>query len=161
MTTEAISSERIWAAAAGDRTALERILVECGPRLARYISTNLPREVAGSISVDDVVQQTYVQAIRGITQLVGTSEAALWVWLKTISDNQVRNLLKAQQRRKRGGPRQKVNKAENALTSSLLDLVELLSDSGDTPRDGRGSGGVNLRGTSGHCGVARSAAASD
>jgi RNA polymerase sigma-70 factor (ECF subfamily) len=118
---------------AGDRTALERILVDCGPRLGRYISKNLPRELIGPTSVDDVLQQTYVQAIRNIAQLTNPTETALWVWLKTIADNQVRNIIKAQKRRKRGGGRQEVKKGGNAQTSSLLDLVELLSDHDDTP----------------------------
>jgi RNA polymerase sigma-70 factor (ECF subfamily) len=133
MATEAISLELIRAAAAGDRTALERILVRCGLRLGRYISKNVPRELIGPMSVDDVLQQTYVQAIRNIAQLANPTEAALWVWLKTIADNQVRDIVKAQQRRKRGGGRQEVKKAEDAQTSSLLDLVELLSDHKDTP----------------------------
>jgi RNA polymerase sigma-70 factor (ECF subfamily) len=125
--------ELIRAAAAGDQAALERILVRWGLRLVRYISKNVPRELIRRMSVDDVLQETYVQAVRNIGQVAHPTEAALWVWLKTIADNQVRDIVKAQQRRKRGGGRQEAKKAPDAQTSSLLELMELLSDHEDTP----------------------------
>lgn len=129
-------SKLIERAVGGDRDALQRILVSNGARLSKLIRRKLPRSLAYRESVDDLLQQTYVQAIRGFRALEGRTEAALWAWLRTIAENQIRNGASAARRLKRSGRMHRVQYLAGARDGSWGDLVDMLSDRDDTPRRG-------------------------
>ncbi len=126
-------SKLIADAVAGDSAALERLLVSNSARLSRHIVRKFPSVLAGRDTTEDILQQTYVRAIRGINQFEGTTERALMAWLSKIAENQIHNAVVAHQRKKRSGGRHRIHKVGNAQTSSLVDIVEMLTDEEDTP----------------------------
>ena len=131
------TSKSIAKAVSGDCEALERLLVGSGAKLSRHISQKLPSLLLGRETVEDILQQTYVQAIRGINRLEATTEKAFVAWLKTIAENQIHNAVIAHQRKKRSGRLHRLRRVENSRNSSLGDIVDMLCDQGDTP--GRGA----------------------
>jgi RNA polymerase sigma-70 factor (ECF subfamily) len=120
-------------AVSGDRAAREELLVGYGSRLSRYIAGRLPSTLRDFLSADDLLQQTYVQALEGISQLQGITEPSVWAWLKTIAENEIRNALTAQQAKKRGGGRRRAARPVDVQSSSLVELVEMLADRDPTP----------------------------
>lgn len=95
-----VSSEStlIRAAIAGDRVALSQLLFAHAEPLERHISLLLARESLESLALEDVMQQTYVQAARAIANYQERSAHSFGAWLKTIGGNLVRD---AQRRRRR------------------------------------------------------------
>ena len=85
-----------------------------------------------TITVDDILQQTFICAFRGIGQLEPHTPQSLLAWLKKIADHQLQDVIKAQNRKKRGGQRRRVSGAGEPQNSSMVDLIELLSDGGRT-----------------------------
>jgi RNA polymerase sigma-70 factor (ECF subfamily) len=125
--------ELVARAVAGDRSALEELLLSQSPRLERHIAPKIPASLQGILSVEDVLQETFVQAFCTIGSFEFRSAQALSGWLTTIAENQLLDSVKAQQREKRGGERRQVRGPVDGQTSSILDLIEMLSDGGHTP----------------------------
>jgi RNA polymerase sigma-70 factor (ECF subfamily) len=116
----------------GDRAALERLLLARSLRLSRHIARKLPETQRGIIDVDDVVQETLIQAIRDIGTCQARTDASFTAWLATIADHRLQDMLKGAGRRKRGGGR-RLQRAEQGQGSSWLSLIDVLADSTHTP----------------------------
>ena len=127
MSTGQDKQELIAQAVSGNPRALQGLLLEYAPRLSRRISSKLPRSLQGLLDPEDVLNATFLQAFRGIKELRQTSEGAFSSWLKTIADNQLQDMLRALQRKKRGGGRRQVRGRQAGDASSVAELVELLS----------------------------------
>jgi RNA polymerase sigma-70 factor (ECF subfamily) len=126
-------NELLGRAVAGDRLALGRLLLPCYEAVATHIARRLPQALQGVVEVDDLVQQTFVAAIRKISKYQQRPDASLLSWLKKIAENQVRDTSDATQRLKRAGQRRRHVRPVVESGSSVMDLVDLLSDHGDTP----------------------------
>ena len=133
MARERGENEWLARAVAGDRLALGRLLLPCYESLATHIARQLPPALQGVVEVDDLVQQTFAVAIRKISKFQQRADASLLSWLKKIADNQVRDTADAVQRLKRAGQRRRPVRPVVESGSSVMDLVDLLSDHGDTP----------------------------
>jgi RNA polymerase sigma-70 factor (ECF subfamily) len=120
-------------AVAGDKLALGRLLLPCYESIVKHIARQLPPSLKGQVEVDDLVQQTFVAAIRHISTFEPRSGATLLNWLKRIAENQLRDTAEAMQRQKRGGRRKRLALPASPSTSSVINLIDLLSDHGDTP----------------------------
>jgi RNA polymerase sigma-70 factor (ECF subfamily) len=130
--SEPADDELLTAAVAGDRSALERLLLLHCERISRRIAAALPIAARQGACVDDLLQQTLVQAIRDIGSLNARSTAGFAAWLQTIADHRVQDFLRAEGREKRRGVAPAAISA-SASSSSILNLVEQLSDRGSTP----------------------------
>ncbi|MEV4560491.1 sigma-70 family RNA polymerase sigma factor [Kitasatospora sp. NPDC049285] len=75
----------VTAARAGDRQALERLVAECLPLVYNIVG----RALNGHADVDDVVQETLLRTVRGLSDL--RDPAAFRSWLVAITVRQVRN----------------------------------------------------------------------
>jgi RNA polymerase sigma-70 factor (ECF subfamily) len=126
--------ELIDSAVQGDGTALECLLLKRSGWIARYISDQIPETLRSAIDVDDLLQQTFVQAFRGIGQLAGRTEQSFHAWLATIAQNQLRDAVRALRRRKRNIARQATPPKRVDSVNGSAQLAELLSDHGDTPQ---------------------------
>ena len=133
MATEPADDDLLAAAVAGDRAALERLLLLHCERLSRRIAAALPTAARQGATVDDILQQTLVQAIRDIGGLKSRSPGGFAVWLHTIADHRVQDFLRAEGRDRRRRVVQLVNLAPGSSSKSMLALVEQLSDHGSTP----------------------------
>ncbi len=127
MSTSEDKQDLIALAISGNRPALQELLLADTSRLSRRISAKLPRSLQGLLDMEDVLNATYLQAFRGISKLRNNSEVAFYAWLKTIADNQLQDMLRSLQRKKRGGGRRQVRGAPASDASSIANFVDLLS----------------------------------
>jgi RNA polymerase sigma-70 factor (subfamily 1) len=117
---------------AGDQFALGELLLSCSHRLSAYLAPKVPASLQRTITVDDILQQTYISAFRRIDQFEPRTPQALLAWLKKIADHRLLDELKAQTRKKRGGQQRSAIGPTDAQCSSMMDLVDMLSDGGRT-----------------------------
>lgn len=124
----------VTAAVDGDRVALQRLLLSHTSRLELHIGNKLPQSMQGTVSVDDVIQETFIQVIRDIGRFEERSDASFLTWLKGIADHRVHDAIKAHNRRKRGGDRQQVRPSSaDDGSRSIADLAAMLSAGSHTP----------------------------
>jgi RNA polymerase sigma-70 factor, ECF subfamily len=132
MVTAPSDDELLAAAVAGDRAALERLLLLHCERLSRRIAAALPTAARQGASIDDLLQQTLVQAIRDIGGLQSRTPGGFAAWLQTIADHRVQDFLRAEGRARRRVVQAAIP-AAGSRSQSMLDLVAQLSDRGSTP----------------------------
>lgn len=91
-------------AAAGDRGALERLLLHYQADLLASIHRKIGRRHAGAlISPEDVLQETWAAAARSVTTFEARGGDAFLAWLKAIARSRLLNMLEATRAKKRGG----------------------------------------------------------
>ena len=125
--------DQIARARSGDRAALEDLLLAHCSFITRHIGPKIPASVRGVLSVDDVLQQTFLEAFRSVYRFQPRTPNSFRVWLKTIADCQLQNMVKALTRKKRGGEFRAINRAGVDGENSLVALVEVLSGKLGTP----------------------------
>jgi RNA polymerase sigma-70 factor (ECF subfamily) len=121
-------NELINAAVTGDRLATGRLLLSHAPALSRFIAGRLPPDVAAIASAEDVLQDTFIAAIRDIRKFRTRENGSFRGWLTTIAEHQVFCALDRLRAQKRGGKRIHA-RPPVGHASSLINLVEQLSDS--------------------------------
>jgi RNA polymerase sigma-70 factor (ECF subfamily) len=118
-------------AVAGDRRATERLLLAHYTMLEGRIAARLPHRLREAVSVEDLLQETIVQAIRCLPKCDAQSPQAFAAWLKAIADHLLVDAIRAATCHKRGGG---WNQLVNANGSSAeVTLLERLQDSALTP----------------------------
>jgi len=133
MSTGQTEQELIAKATCGDRGALEELLSAHSARLSRYIAPKLPPSLQGVVGVEDILQQTFVQAFRDVGKLQQTSPRSFAAWLRALAEHQLQDALKGLRRKKRGGGRRRMHTVPECRTGSIMGLIELLCDRHDTP----------------------------
>ncbi len=126
------ANETLVAALTDDRLALQRLLCDCYDGLLRHIQMKLRGPLAETLASEDILQETFVMAIRDIGHCRAQSQSSFAAWLSAIADNRIRDLRKHAQRAKRGGGNQPLGQVE-ARGSSRANLVELYADSQTSP----------------------------
>lgn len=113
------------AAAAGDRAALERLLLNHYDELARRIQAKLPPRLAATCAVDDILQVTFFQAFRDIARFEARTDDSFGDWLARIADHRLLDAIKQHDCAKRGGDWQRVGELarDDSRSSSLLDWI--------------------------------------
>jgi RNA polymerase sigma-70 factor (ECF subfamily) len=119
-------------AIAGDRLALERLLLAHYTSVARHLAPMLPASLQSVVSIEDILQETFSQAFRDVCKLGHCSQRSFAAWLKTVAENRLQDTIRTLKRRKRGGDRRQVRGADDRC-SSAVGLLELVSGGGDTP----------------------------
>jgi RNA polymerase sigma-70 factor (ECF subfamily) len=112
---------------------MDQLLLQHFDEVARYIERQLPASLAAHVTSDDLIQETFAKAVRGISGLRQATPAVLVAWLKAIADHELCDALRTQKAQKRGPGRQIVVGGADPRRSSLADLACLLSDHGDSP----------------------------
>lgn len=133
MSVDGVEQELVVAAVSGNRTALERLFLDHYDQLSRHIGPNMSASLRGTLSVEDILQQAFVQAARNIDRFKPTANGSFCAWLKVIAENQLLDAVKALKRKKRGGGRHRVRCPGEGQSSSVDDLIELMSDGRDSP----------------------------
>jgi RNA polymerase sigma factor (sigma-70 family) len=77
------------------------------------------------LSVEDVLQHTYVEAILAIRKFVPRGEHAFGLWLRKLAEHHVIDAIRSLQADKRGGAAQRI--APNSPDASLAALLECLT----------------------------------
>lgn len=117
----------------GNFVALGKVLVAHYDAIAERVRHVLNGQTGQGVTIEDLVQQTYVQAIRGIGSLQQRDEASFSAWLLTIAEHETLNELRRRQRLKRGGDRHVLAIPADGAASSLTNLVSLVSDPHPSP----------------------------
>ena len=87
----------------GNRQATERLLLEHYERLESRIASQLPRSLQSVVQVEDILQETFVQAIRRLSQCRATTAETFAAWLDSIASNRVLDTVRSLNCQKRGG----------------------------------------------------------
>jgi RNA polymerase sigma-70 factor (ECF subfamily) len=132
MTQRPSDDELLSAAIGGDRMALNDLLLAHFDRLHEFIERQLRSRPRGVLSVDDAVQETLVRAIRDVGRFQARDGHTFEAWLMTIARHTIESLIVASAAQKRGGKFHRLTHSVPATTSSLANLVDLLSDDSST-----------------------------
>lgn len=123
--------ELLTRAVSGDRAALAELLERHGPTARASLAGRIPKRWQAQLSEDDLIQQTYADAVAHITEIVGPSENAFACWLKTTARRNLRDVVKMLETHKRGGDRRQLSSL--AADGSYVALLETLTGSGTPP----------------------------
>ena len=117
----------------GDHVALEKLLLlECSI-LADYVESRLPRTVQSKISVEDILQETFIGVFRGISSFQPNSENAFGNWIRTIADHRLKDAIRRLNRKKRGGDFQQLAVHARREDSSISDIAAAVCGDSTTP----------------------------
>ena len=103
---------------------MDRLLLSCYPRLLARIDQKFPAELRSVLSPEDILQDTFTYAFRGVASFRPEGADAFYRWLTAIADNRLIDTVRAQQAAKRGGGRGTGQNARSSI-AALIDLVAL------------------------------------
>jgi RNA polymerase sigma-70 factor (ECF subfamily) len=126
-------SELIVQARAGDRASLQQLLWDHYNQLVGFLAPRLSGNLQRMVAVEDVIQETFIQAIRDIGNCQAGSQQSFAAWLSAIAEHRLHDIIKGLYRQKRGGDRRQVEGIVSESAGRLVDLVELISDHHSTP----------------------------
>lgn len=123
----------IEAAAAGNRPALDSLLLREYDALLAFIRYRMPASMTSRVSVEDLLQDTLLHAAKSIRGFAPTSDVSGFrAWLHTIAQNVIRDAIKSNQAARRDA-RRDVPAQRSAPDESCLGLLDLLPVSARTP----------------------------
>jgi RNA polymerase sigma-70 factor (ECF subfamily) len=114
-------------AVAGDRAALERLLLAHYDTLERRIASKLPARLQSTQAVEDILQLTFLHVFRDIGRFEQRSGATFGDWLARIADNRLYDAIKQHDRQKHGGEMRRLEdgKDSDSRILSLWDWIAL------------------------------------
>lgn len=102
---------------------LPGILLEHAGRLRHYISQRLPASMQTFVSVDDILQETWIAAFDGVDGFRADTPDAASRWLTTIARNKLADAIRAAASLKRGGTRRAVEHRSSSMATMLQRLL--------------------------------------
>jgi RNA polymerase sigma factor (sigma-70 family) len=118
-------------AARGDRDALVCLLEQNAPEMRRRLARRIPRRWQHALTVDDVVQQTYVDAFLDVGNFSPNGEGSFAAWLGTLARHNLLDAVRMLEADKRGGGHPGVRFPSSA--ESFVALAEVLQAESGTP----------------------------
>ena len=116
-------------AVVGDSEALAELITRNGPALERSLNGRIDAKWRSVLSVDDVLQETFADALVGIASFESRGPDSFVAWLVTLARNNLREAIRGLDAVKRGGGRQRVQTEQE----SYVCLFEVLGGSMTTP----------------------------
>jgi RNA polymerase sigma-70 factor (ECF subfamily) len=127
------TAELVQRAARGERAALERLLLDHFAPLNAHVARLMPPSLRSVVGVEDIVQSTFTNVFQSIGQYEVREDASFLSWLLTIAENHLRDAVRAQKRKKRGGDRVRVQDLPGAEQSHQVQLLDVLIGPDHTP----------------------------
>jgi RNA polymerase sigma-70 factor (ECF subfamily) len=118
-------------AVAGDSAALEMLLFRCRKRLLAYVQSHFPRELVGFLEPQDVLQDTWLKAIRAISEFRPDGPDPVYRWLVTIARNLILDQVKYARTAKRKNARVPAERTDD--NASIIRLLEEMAVYHRTP----------------------------
>ncbi len=118
-------------ARAGDRVALGDLLQQHGPKIRRILRGAIPKRWQALLSIDDVLQQTYLDAFLDIGDFAGSRPEAFEGWLSTMARRNLHDAIRMLSAEKRGGDRTRLTQAMS--DESFVSLFELTGGTQSSP----------------------------
>jgi RNA polymerase sigma-70 factor (ECF subfamily) len=126
-------AELVGRAVRGERAALERLLLDHYAPLATHVVQRMPTTLHSVVGVEDIVQSTFTNVFQSIGQFEPREDASFLAWILAIADNQLRDAVRAQKRKKRGGDRARVEMVPAEEQSREVQLLDILVGPDHTP----------------------------
>ncbi|MEM9412662.1 MAG: sigma-70 family RNA polymerase sigma factor, partial [Planctomycetota bacterium] len=117
----------------GSQQALLELVLLHQPVLHQFINKQLGTHLSNLVTEEDILQETFVQALKSIENFEGVKTVAFTAWLKAIATNRIRDIARKASAAKRGGGMKQVVKDRAAYETRAFDLIEQLSGDGFTP----------------------------
>lgn len=118
-------------AAGGDSDALAELLKKNSPAVRQGLAGQIPARWRPVLTVDDVMQQTYVDAFLDIGKFDVERDGTFRAWLTTLAKRNLMDALRMLGTQKRGKSWHRVG--QTARDESFAALYELLTDTRSTP----------------------------
>ena len=115
----------------GDRDALASLLTRHTPSLRQSLAGAVPSRWQSLLSVDDVLQQTFTDAVLDIERFTKREDAEFSGWLITIARRNLHDVIRMLEADKRGGGQRPLPLSDP--DESRDGLLEILSDSSTSP----------------------------
>jgi RNA polymerase sigma-70 factor (ECF subfamily) len=81
-------------AASGDGAAASELLAPFGDRLRRMAELRLDRRLRGRVDAEDIVQETFLEAVRRLPDYVRTPDMSFPVWLRFLAGQKLVDVLR-------------------------------------------------------------------
>jgi len=117
-------------AVSGDIASLEILLFRYRKRLLAYVQSHFPPELRGFLEPQDIVQDTWLRAIRALAEFRPDGPEPVYRWLVTISRNLILDQAKHERMTKCKGTR---GRAVNDEDASIVRLLEEMAVYQRTP----------------------------
>lgn len=118
-------------ARAGDRGALGDLLQQHGPKIRRILRGAIPKRWQALLSIDDVLQQTYLDAFLDIGDFAGSIPEAFEGWLSTMARRNLHDAIRMLSAEKRGGDRTRLPQVMS--DESFVSLFEVTGGTQSSP----------------------------
>lgn len=118
-------------AISGDAAALCSLLVKHGPDVRGRIAREIPHRWQSVLSDDDILQQTYADAMRDIRKFKLDDRSSFAAWLLIIAKHNLLDAIKMLEADSRGGNQRRIEPAGS--DESFIALYDMLSASSTTP----------------------------
>lgn len=125
--TDTTHEELLGRSRTGDQEALMRLLFQFHQPLVAYIQSNLSDRLARTVSTDDLLQETFVSAMRGIEKQEGNTPAQFLTWLRSIASNRLKDAARAGNAKKRGGDHVQMQSQPNPFRSQAGNFLDELA----------------------------------
>jgi DNA-directed RNA polymerase specialized sigma24 family protein len=112
------------------REDLITLLLDHSSALKNHISHELPTSLLSHVTDDDLLQETFIQAFCLIERYEPRDDGSFLAWLKRLADNQIRETIRAFERRKRGGGFRRREDPVQDSSGRFVALIDRLSDDG-------------------------------
>jgi RNA polymerase sigma factor (sigma-70 family) len=119
-------------ATSGDERALDSLLRHFQDPLLAFIRATLKTDRAGAPQAEDVLQETFIQAIRSVRKIEPRGHEAFLAWIKSVARTRFINLVNARKAKKREGGRLFVASRADAEASATR-ILELVAGVDRTP----------------------------
>jgi RNA polymerase sigma-70 factor (ECF subfamily) len=133
MTTLDDTADLIERAVRGERAALERLLLDHFAPLSAHVAKRMPPSLQSVVGVEDIVQTTFTNVFQSIDKYAARDDATFLSWLLAIAENQLRDVVRAHKRKKRGGDRVRVEEVPAEEQSHEVQLLDILVGPDHTP----------------------------
>lgn len=119
-----VETDTLTAALAGEREALGRVLIACDAELRWHLSGRISAPYQSAVSIDDVLQVTYIEGCLRIGTLEDRTVDGLLRWLKVVAENNLIDAIRALNAGKRPPPsRQLRDSPEESAATFLAEFV--------------------------------------
>ena len=111
--------------------ALAALFEKHAPTVRRRLAGKIPRRFRSLLSVDDVMQEAYTDAIIDIRRFTPGSEDSFAAWLTQIALCNLKDALRMLKADKRGGDRKRIETRD--IEGSLVALYDMVTGARTTP----------------------------
>jgi RNA polymerase sigma-70 factor (ECF subfamily) len=128
-----ITMQLVQNAVAGDRAALQGLLITYYSEIEAAIRPRFSPELANHVEIEDLIQDVLVDVYRGIGSYQETESGSFVAWLRRIAENRVIDTVRRYRRVKRGDGAHRVDVHRSTSEESLDEIWDWLCEDENPP----------------------------